>query len=617
MNRIKGLIILVLAGLIPSGLGAITVLQQVEPPFWWTGMKDRHLQVMMHGTGIASHDLKLAYPGIRIDSVVKPSSPNYLILYLTLDPSVKPGSFDITLSEMGKVTGTWNYKLLPRKAGSESRQGFNPSDVIYLLMPDRFANGDPSNDSNPLMLESANRANPGGRHGGDLKGIISRLDYIQSMGFTALWVNPVVENNQPQYSYHGYSTTDFYKIDPRYGTMEDYLTLSSEASKHGIKLIMDQIMNHCGSGHWWMNDMPYPDWLRTPQNAGPTNHRRSTQNDPYAVASDRAGYEKGWFVTTMPDMNQDNVHLARYLIQNSIWWIEYAGLGGIRHDTHSYVGPEFMEEWTCAIMNEYPAFNIVGEEWSENPAIIAKWQRGYSGRADMHSCLPSLMDFPLQMTLINCLTRAGRINDQWVPLYEMLGNDFLYPDPFHLVIFPDNHDIDRFYTKIGEDIGLYKLGITFFLTTRGIPQIYYGTEVLLTNAVLGNDGLRRGDFPGGWPGDSVNAFTGSGLTPDQGTAQDFMKKLLNWRKGSEAVCKGKLLHYAPSEGVYVYFRYTGDERVMVILNKNLKAVSLDVNRFSQMITPSDHFTDVLTGARISGEKIEVPGKTPLILEVKK
>jgi hypothetical protein len=388
MNRIKGLFMIVLIGLTASGLGANTLLQQVEPPFWWTGMKNPHLQVMMHGQGIGSHDLTLTYPGIRIDSIVRPVSPNYLILYLTLDPSVQPGSFNMVLSKEGKVAETWNYKLLPRENGSESRKGFNPSDVIYLIMPDRFANGDPSNDNHPSMSEKVNRSYPGGRHGGDLKGIISRLDYIQSMGFTALWINPVVENNQPQYSYHGYSTTDFYKIDPRFGTMEDYLSLSREASKRGIRLIMDQIMNHCGSGHWWMSDMPYPDWLRTPQTGGPTNHRRTTQNDPYAMASDRAGYEKGWFVPTMPDMNQDNVHLANYLIQNSIWWIEYANLGGIRHDTHSYVGPEFMEKWTCSIMNEYPDFNIVGEEWSENPAIIAKWQRGYKGSAGMQSCRP-------------------------------------------------------------------------------------------------------------------------------------------------------------------------------------------------------------------------------------
>lgn len=616
MKRIRTFASLMSFAFLGGSLHAGPVFQHVEPPYWWTGMKNPALQIMMHGENIAANTVTVKYPGLVIDSIVKPANPNYLILYLTLSPLVKPGSFNIVLTGQGNVTGSYAYQLLEREKGYEKRKGFSPEDVIYLITPDRFANGDPSNDNQPGMIEKADRTNPDGRHGGDLKGILSHLDYIESMGFTALWINPVVENNQPKYSYHGYSTTDFYRIDPRFGTMDDYLTLSREASKRGIKLIMDQIMNHCGSGHWWMKDMPYPDWLRTPMNAGPTNHRRTTQHDPYAMASDRAGYEKGWFVTTMPDMNQDNVHLANYLIQNSIWWIEQAELRGIRHDTHSYVGPEFMEKWTCAIMNEYPGFNIVGEEWSENPAVIAKWQRGYQGPANMHSCLPSLMDFPLQTALSGTLARTNRLNDEWIPVYEMLGNDFLYPDPFNLVIFPDNHDMDRFYTKVQQDISLYRLGIAFFLTTRGIPQIFYGTEMLLTNAVLGNDGLRRGDFPGGWSGDSVNGFTGQGISSDQKIAQEFMKKLLNWRKGSDALRHGLLRHYAPFSGVYVYFRYTDQQKVMVILNKNSNTVEIETKRFAEMLDPSDTFKDIITGRIFSGGKIEVEGKTPLILEVK-
>ncbi len=615
--KIRILIFLViLAGADQFAYAQSSTIEHVEPPFWWTGMKNPSLQIMLHGTGIGQLNPEFNYPGIVIDSVVNPSNTNFLFLYLTVKPEVRPGSFEIKLQKNNKVYARYLYKIHERNKGSVQRQGFSAEDVIYMVTPDRFANGDPDNDYSPAALERPDRSNLSGRHGGDIKGIIQHLDYISDMGFTALWVNPVLENNQPTVSYHGYSITDFYKTDPRFGTNEEYLQLSSEVSKRGIKLIMDQVMNHCGSGHWWMKDMPYPDWLRTTQSGGPTNHRRSTFNDPYASKSDRESFEKGWFVPTMPDMNQDNPHLARYLIQNSIWWVEYAGLGGIRHDTHPYAGAEFMSAWTCAIMTEYPGFNIVGEEWSENPAIVAKWQRGYSGGVNLRSCLPSLMDFPLQMSVSKALTEKETWSDGFIKLYEMLANDFLYPDPNRLVIFPDNHDMDRFFTQVNEDPELFKLGMAFFLTTRGIPQIYYGTEILMKNSMRGNHGNIRSDFPGGWTGDAVNGFTGTGLSASQSDAQKFIKQMLNWRKKTEVIHSGRLMHYSPANGAYVYFRYSKDQKVMVVLNKSDIPLTLDARNYPEMLAPGCTFRNVLSGSEFSSEKIQVPAKTPLILEVR-
>ncbi|OFY45527.1 MAG: alpha-amlyase [Bacteroidetes bacterium GWF2_49_14] len=593
-----------------------TGIQHVEPPFWWTGMKNPSLQILLHGPGIGQLVAEFSYPGIVIDSVVNPTNPNFLFLYLTLKPEARPGSFEIKLLKEDKINARYQYKLIEREHGSSQRQGFSAADVIYLVTPDRFANGDPDNDYSPATLERPDRSNLSGRHGGDIKGVIEHLDYIADMGFTTLWVNPVLENNQQKASYHGYSITDFYQTDPRFGTNEDYLRLSREASKRGIKLIMDQVMNHCGSGHWWMEDMPYPDWLRTTQTGGPTNHRRTTFNDPYAAKTDRDVFGKGWFVPTMPDMNQGNPHFSRYLIQNSIWWVEYADLHGIRHDTHPYAGADFMSDWTCAIMGEYPDFNIVGEEWSENPAIVSKWQRGYQGGVNLRSCLPGLMDFPLQMSVTKALTEKETWSDGFIRLYEMLANDFLYPDPNNLVIFPDNHDMDRFFTQVNEDPELFKLGIAFFLTTRGIPQIYYGTEILMKNSLRGNHGNIRSDFPGGWTEDTVNGFNGTGLTASQSDAQSFMKKLLNWRKNAVVIHSGQLMHYSPANGAYVYFRYSMNQKIMVVLNKNNNPIILDTRNYSEMLGPGAKFRNVLAGTEFSGDKIQVPAKTPLILEVR-
>lgn len=595
----------------PNGL-------RVEPGFWWAGMKNPTLQLLLHGNNIAKLQPELKAKGVVLQDVIQVKSPNYLFLNLDLQDA-HPGKFTIKLKDGGKTAHTYTYELRQREANAANRRGFDSSDVLYLVTPDRFANGNPDNDTVAGMADKLNRQDRGGRHGGDIAGLLQHLDYIQDMGFTALWVNPVLENDQPSYSYHGYSTTDFYKVDPRFGSNEEYVRLSEEASKRGIKLVMDMILNHCGSEHWWMDDLPTNDWLNFQGDYQVTNHRREAIQDPHAASYDYKMHTEGWFVKTMPDLNQENKLMANYLIQNTLWWIEYAKLGGIRMDTYSYPDPDFMADWTRRVMEEYPNFNVVGEEWSVNPAIVSYWQRGKQNYNGYVSYLPSLMDFPLQHAMAEALRNDKTGWDTgWMALYNMLANDFLYPDPQNLVVFPDNHDMDRIYTQLNQDADLTKLAVAYTLTTRGIPQLYYGTEILMHNAEKGDHGIIRTDFPGGWKGDKTNAFTGSGLSQAQRDMQAYTKKLLKWRKGSKAIHSGKLTHYAPYNGVYVYFRGEGDERVMVILNKNTEPYELELQKFDEHLQGTSSGTDVLTGKTfsLSGNSLTLPARAPLVLELR-
>ncbi|MDX1637566.1 MAG: glycoside hydrolase family 13 protein [Balneolaceae bacterium] len=591
-------------------------LQRVEPLHWWTGMENPELQLMMYGEDIGQLHPNIDYEGIDIDRVQKTENDNYLFLYLHISPDARPGTVPITLEQSGKPVTSYNYELKKRDPGSAARQGFNASDVIYLITPDRFANGNPANDELPEYRDKRDREDDYGRHGGDIQGIIDHLDYIEEMGFTAIWLNPVLENAMKESSYHGYATTDFYKVDPRFGSNELYKTFSEEAEKRGIKLIKDIITNHAGSDHWWMQDPPTRDWVHYPDHYRQTNHRRTTLHDPYASEIDTRRFTDGWFVPSMPDLNQDNPLLADYLVYNSIWWIEYAGLDGIRHDTHPYPGQEFMAEWTCRIMEEYPNFNIVGEEWSVDPAVLAKWQRGSGIPTDYDSCLPSLMDFPIQTTLVQALTEEESWGSGFVDLYEKLSYDYLYPDPNSLVIFPDNHDMDRFYRQVNNDYDLYKMGLTYIMTMRGIPQFYYGTELLMSNEQPHDHGEIREDFPGGWPTDDINAFTGEGLPPQQAEAQAFVKKLLNWRKNNPVIHSGSLKHFAPKhDGIYSYFRYNDQDTVMVVLNKSENEIELDRAYYAEMLEGLSSGTDVITGEQYSLDNLAIPGPAALILEL--
>ena len=591
-------------------------IDHVEPPFWWTGMKNPELQLMVHGKSISSTTVELDYEGIELKSIYSVENPNFLFIDLQLSADVKPGKFNIHFKNNGKTVESYTYELKKRQPHSAERKGFKNSDVMYLIMPDRFANGDSGNDYVEGFKEKPNRKEPYGRHGGDIQGIIEHLDYISDMGFTAIWLNPVLENDQPEWSYHGYATTDFYKVDGRFGSNEDYRKLGRIAEEKGIKLVMDMIFNHCGSEHWWMKDIPTSDWINFYPDYVRTNHRRTINQDPHASDIDSKMMTDGWFVPTMPDLNQRNPFLATYLIQNSIWWIEYVGLAGIRMDTYPYPDKYMMAEWNKRVLEEYPDFNIVGEEWSLNPAIVSYWQKGQINRDGYEPNLPSLMDFPLQSALQRGLTEKESWDNGLIRLYEVLANDFLYPDPDNLVIFPDNHDMSRFYMQVGMDVNLFKLGITYILTTRGIPQFFYGTEILMTHKESNSHGHIRKDFPGGWEGDDINAFTGKGLSKKEIEVQNFFKKLLNWRKGNPVIHTGKLTHFAPENGVYVFFRYKNNKKVMIVLNKNKENFHLKLDRFNEILDENPKGKDVLSERVYDlSKKIVLPALTPLILEL--
>jgi glycosidase len=419
-------------------------------------------------------------------------------------------------------------------------------------------------------------------------------------------------------SYHGYAATDFYKIDRRYGTNEEYRAFCEAADKKGIKIIMDMIMNHCGSEHWFVKDPPTSDWLNLQDNYVQTSHRRNTNQDIHASEADKKAFSDGWFVETMPDLNQRNELMATYLIQNTLWWIEYSGVSGIRMDTYPYPDKYFMADWTCAVLEEYPNVNIVGEEWTTNPAIVAYWQKGKVNHDGYTSCLPSVMDFPLQNALTEGLIQEEkRYGSGLIETYKAVTMDFLYADPYDLVIFPDNHDMDRFFTQVAGDYDLFKMGMIFFATMRGVPQFYYGTEILMHNdGHPGDHGIIRTDFPGGWPEHQVNAFTGEGLTDQQKDAQVFTQNLLNWRKSSKAIHQGELIHFAPEDGIYVYFRMADDQKVMVVMNKNDEEKELDMARFHECLLDAKEAKDILGGKLVDiTSKISLAGKKAYIFEL--
>ena len=591
-------------------------IDRVEPPNWWAGMQSADLQLMVHGDNIANLNVAFDYPGVELVAVSKVENPNYLFIDLKLAADVEPGTFDIDFKDGKKVLASYSYELQEREPNSANRQGFNASDVICLITPDRFVNGDPNNDEMAGMKEGLNRADKWGRHGGDIRGIINSLDYLQKLGYTAVWLNPVLENNMPKQSYHGYATTDFYRVDPRFGSNEEYAELNRELDKRGMKLIMDMIFNHCGSEHWWMHDMPMNDWINNYPDIKITTHRRTVNQDPHASEADIRAMADGWFVTEMPDLNQRNRFLAKYLIQNSIWWVEYAGLEGIRQDTWPYPDKNMMAEWTQTLLKEYPEFNVVGEEWSLNPAIVSYWQKGKLNSDGYKNYAPSMMDFPLQSAVAEGLKNDESWDKGLIQIYEALANDFLYPAANNLTIFPDNHDMSRFFVQVGEDIDLLKMGVAFFLTTRGIPQIYYGTEILMRHD--GNEhGDIRADFPGGWEGDAVNAFTGEGLSAEAKDMQNYLAVIQNWRKTANAIHYGKLMHFAPEDGMYTYFRYTDDEAVMVVLNKNTSEQHLKTERFNEMLSEYSSGTEIISGREIDDlSEISIPARAAVIIELK-
>ena len=593
----------------------ISAQLRVEPMNWWTGMKNPGLQLLVHGNGIGETVPSIQYPGVRIIKTHKADSKNYLFLDLEISKSAKPGTFPILFKKQGKLVESFNYSLKERSAETREQQGFSASDVIYLITPDRFANGSTANDAVASMRETTvKREDDYGRHGGDLRGIIQNLDYIASMGYTAIWMTPVLENDMRSSSYHGYAITDHYKVDPRFGTMDEYRELANKARQKGIKMVFDAVANHTGSEYWWMRDLPFRNWINYPDSMLNTNHRRTVNQDLYAAEADRQLMVRGWFVRSMPDMNQENPFVENYLIQNNIWWIEELGLGGIRQDTYPYSEKKFLANWTCRITNEYPGFAIVAEEWTTNPLLVAYWQQGKNKTT---GCLKSTMDFPLQAALVQALTEPEAWDKGIVKLYESLSNDFVYASPKDLLVFGDNHDMDRLFTQLKNDPALQQMALAFLLTVRGIPQIYYGTEILLHNTGKpGDHGRIRSEFPGTWPGDTVNGFTGEGLNSDQLAMQDYTRKLLNWRKNKKTIHNGNTRHFAPDNGAYVYFRYDKADTVMVVMNKTAEPVILNLARFTEMIKNRKLGRDVTSGRQyILSEKLTVSPKTALVLEL--
>lgn len=569
---------------------SISKIERVEPLNWWVGFKNNNLELLVKGDNISKAVPSISYDGVNLISAKKGTSTNYLFLNLKIDRDTKPGKFDICFTSEDNIEISYLYELKARKNNADKFVGFDSSDAIYLITPDRFANGNSENNKIlGLKDQSLNRKNDYSRHGGDIRGIINHLDYIRDMGFTAIWPTPLLMNDMPESSYHGYAITNFYEVDPRFGTLETYIELADKLKEKGMKLIMDQVANHCGLEHWWMKDLPFDDWINQQEffsDKKPilkSNHRRTINQDRYVSEIDKLQMSDGWFAECMPDLNQRNSFMATYITQNSVWWIETLGLGGIRQDTYSYADKDFMANWAGEIMNEYPNFSIVGEEWSLNPLLIGYWQTGAKNNDGYESKLTCTMDFSMQNNISLALNEDEDWDKGLVKLYESFANDFHYAKPEDIMIFADNHDMSRIYTQMGENLTKTKMALAIVLMLPRIPQIYYGTEVLLSDVKKpGDHGLIRKDFPGGWQEDRISAFTGKSLSKDQLDMQEFLKKILNYRKESRAIHSGKTVHFVPENGVYVVFRMMDDETVVMILNKNEKQIELDLERFKEI-----------------------------------
>ncbi len=590
-------------------------IAHTEPPNWYVGMKNTELQLLVHGKDIGKATVKLGNKLATLKETKKVSNPNYLFLTLRIDKNAKAGVLPITFTA-GSQTKTIDYELRAKSTEKNRAQGFDASDAVYLLMPDRFANAVAENDNVAGMLEKASRDSLYGRHGGDLQGITKNLDYIKNLGMTAIWLNPVLENDMPQSSYHGYAMTDLYNVDRRFGGNQAYLDFIGKSHAVGLKVIQDMVANHIGSNHWLMKDLPEPTWIHQFEEFTRSNYRLATASDPHASEKDKMLMEKGWFDTTMPDVNQSNPLFAKYLIQNSLWWVEYGGIDGIRMDTYPYNDKQFMSDWASAILNEYPKFNIVGEVWIHSAPMESYWLKGTKNRDKYVSTLPSITDFPLYEATNAAMNEQNGWNNGLSRIYHTLAEDFLYEKPMENLTFLDNHDLMRFYSVVGEDFDKYKMAVGFLMTTRGTPQVYYGTETLMTGGP--EHAFVRRDFAGGWAGDKVNVFKNEGLTEKQKEASSYMSKLANWRKNKKVIHTGKLTHFIPENDMYVYFRHDAQEKVMVILHTGNNAKKLDTKRFEELLKDVSKGKDIIADKVLDNLKtIDVPAKSIMIIELTK
>ena len=590
-------------------------IKKMAPSFWWAGMKNPELQILLYGEDLALSDVSVSGEGIYLKETVRQDNPNYLLLYLDLSEA-KAQTFQILLKH-GKKKLQIPYELKSRVRRGEDVKGFTSEDVLYLIMPDRFANGNPENDVIDDMREKkVDRTDSFARHGGDIQGISNHLDYIADLGVTAIWLNPTQENDMESGSYHGYAITDYYQIDRRFGSNEDFCALVEKAHEKNLKVVMDMIFNHCGSENYLFRDKPSKDWFNYRSNYVQTSFKTASVMDIHASAYEKKIATDGWFTSVMPDFNQRNRHVARYLIQSSIWWIEYAGINGIRQDTHPYADFDFMSQWCKEVLDEYPYFNIVGETWLNSNVLVSYWQKDSKLAAPLNSNLPTVMDFPLQALMNQAFDEeTGEWGGGLYKLYDYQTQDLVYANPMNLLTFLDNHDTSRFAQtdEMAKNLKRYKQAMVFLLTTRGIPQIYYGTEILMTGDKGKGDGDLRKDFPGGWQGDTRNCFVKNGRTALENEAFEFTRQLLNWRKGNQVIGKGSLKHYSIQNGVYVYQREFNGKSVVIVMNGTDDSKELDLTPY-QEILPRENALDVLTGKSMNlNGKLRLDGRENLIL----
>lgn len=593
-------------------------IKKIDPTNWFVGMKDASLQLMAYGANIRNAEVTTNYPNVRIDSLVRLDSPNYLLIYLNLKDA-QAGTMNIDF-KIGKQTTTVKYALLNREMSGDERKGFDNSDVLYMLMPDRFANGNPKNDIVKGMQDQlCNRNEPSLRHGGDIAGIMQHLDYFTDLGVTALWFTPVLENDRPadggkSSTYHGYATTDYYRVDPRFGTNADYKALTDACHKRRLKVVMDMIFNHCGDYHIWNKDVPAKDWFNSPNYALQTSYKLTPVLDPYASKIDKAETVDGWFVRSMPDLNQRNPHVMKYLIQNSIWWIETVGIDGIRMDTYPYADRKAMADWMKRINLEYPNFNTVGETWVTEPAYTAAWQKD-SKLTNENSYLKTVMDFAFFDRL--SMAKNEETDDWWKGfnrIYNVLCYDYLYPNPTSVMAFIENHDTDRFLEN-GKDTLALKQAYALLLTMRRIPQLYYGTEILMNGTKEVTDGNVRKDFPGGFPGDKANKFTRKGRTAAENAMFDWTARLLHWRKGNDVIVHGKQIQFIPWHGIYVVTRQYNGRTVMTVINGRNTSGKLEVKRYAEIIGNNTTAHDVCTGESVSlSADVPLKARQTMVLE---
>lgn len=592
-------------------------ITRVDPPFWWVGMVDPHLELMVYGKDLGGCKVSIEGKGLNLLGITQVENSDYVFLDLEIDPDkAMAGEYSFVFSK-GRFSTTVQYELKARRGFSNRIQGVSADDFIYLIMPDRFSNGEPENDADASMLQSnSSRTKQYQRHGGDLQGITNHLDYLQDLGITALWLNPVEENNQAKESYHGYAITDHYRIDPRLGGNDTYLAFVEAAHERGLKVIRDVVYNHVGDQHFFIKSLPSKDWIHQFDSYTQTTYRAPTLLDPYASEHDKNRMSNGWFDHHMPDLNQHNEHVATYLIQNSIWWIEYAGLDGYRIDTYAYSDQQFMARLAHRIKKEYPLFTLFGETWVHGVPVQSWFTQSIANKA-FDSGLEGVTDFQLNYAIYDALSQDFGWTEGLARLYFTLAKDYVYQDPGQNVVFLDNHDLGRFYSRVGENMNNYKMGIGFLLTTRGIPQLYYGTEILMKNDFdHSNHDKVREDFPGGWNEDQINKFQEEGRSAQEQEAFAFVRTLANFRKNSPAIKNGKLMQFVPEEGVYTYFRYHPDQSVMVVMNQNKDSKQLSTDRFTERLTGFSSARNVVTQEVLSAlDTIQCPGRGILILEL--